>query len=76
MCDLSTSNLKKQCKVKNNIKNEMIFHNEILECTQKLEENIRVIENFLTALMPYEENYVTQPALENEDLFQLLQSGN
>ena len=44
MCDLSTSNLKKQSKVKNKIKNEMKFHKEILECARKLEENIRVID--------------------------------
>ena len=60
--DLSTSNLKKQSKVKNEIKNEMKFHKEILKCAQKLEENIRVIEEFLTALN--EENYVTQPTFE------------
>ena len=64
MRDLSTSNLKKQSKVKNKIKNEMKFHKEILKCAQKLEENISVIEEFLTALMPYEENYVTQPTFE------------
>ena len=64
MRDLSTSNLKKQSKVKNKIKNEMKFHKEILECARKLEQNIRVIEAFLTALMPYEENYVTQPTFE------------
>ena len=40
----------------------MKFHQEILKCAQKLEENIRVIEEFLTALN--EENYVTQPTFE------------
>ena len=82
MNDISDENLKKQCIMKNRIKNEMRFHHELLKCVKKLEGNLRVIEKFLTALMHYKENkevftsshiqnemtqnYLTQPTLAED----------
>ena len=64
MKDLSISNLNKNCKKK--IKNEMKY-DEISKCTQELKGNIKIIEEFFTALTPDEEpeNYDLQKELEN-----------
>ena len=83
MHNISDENLKKQCIMKNRIKNEMRFHHKILECVKKLEGNLRVIEKFLIALKSYEENkevftssyiqkemtqnYLTLPTLADDD---------
>ena len=62
MTNLSISNLDKQCK--NEIKNELKY-DEISKCTEKLTDNMKIIEDFLNALTPNEENYDLEKDLEN-----------
>lgn len=62
MSNLSISNLDKQCK--KTIKNELKY-DEISKCTKKLTGDMKIIEDFLNALTPNEENYALEESASN-----------
>lgn len=60
--NLSISNLDKQCK--KTIKHELKY-DEISKCTKKLTGDMKIIEDFLNALTPNEENYALEESASN-----------